>query len=426
MREVFKYCSCADLYQLCVADNELKKSVLECGISGKIIDFSDLVDFPILDVFKMFGKEMTKIKIAERNVVNKPENLSQFDEILRLVSTYCAMDKLKYLDLEFVGGTSVSKRFLYAVLPYLRNIESFVISECDKYVECRRDRRYQPYKRFSPMEFHPTINDFIDCIVANALKMKSIDIRNVQFTGTFFYLQHVRNLETLALDGCHISESDGFISLMEQKPNIKSISWIHSYAPRMTTSLIISKLFVNSVPNLVSFNYHPGHTNSTDDAFRDPFYYINYSNLISKSKQLKVLTIDEIDAKIWNTLVQTNSVQELQVRGAIGGTPVNFSNYTELKCIKVIAHDRYDKITYMEWLPEIPCLTELHLDFYEYFDFSYSVELYSKLLTRFTVHTDSLPLTIYIEKKTVEKLLFELGQRYRKDLIEIRAGAGQL
>lgn len=47
MREIFKYCSCADLFRLCIADDKLKAAVLECGIPGKLIDFREFGDFSI-------------------------------------------------------------------------------------------------------------------------------------------------------------------------------------------------------------------------------------------------------------------------------------------------------------------------------------------------------------------------------------------
>lgn len=285
---------------------------------------------------------MTKIKIAEQNVVNQKENVSKFEEILQLISTHCPMDKLKYLNLQYDYGTSINKRYLYAVLPFLRNIESFVISESVVNVGPRRFCCYR--HMLHRLNFHPTVvNDFIDSIVANAVTIKSIEIRNVQFTGTFFYLQHVLNLETLALDVCHICEPDSFISLMNQKPKLKSFSWIHSYARRMTSSLSIAELVVNSLPDLESFHYHPVYGRGAIDAIEDPFLNINYENLINKSKHLKVLTINEFDYNILDTLVQKNSVQELRVFSTCGyivDKSLNICNYRELKCIKVKVTDR--------------------------------------------------------------------------------------
>lgn len=130
----------------------------------------------------------------------------------------------------------------------------------------------------------------------------------------------------------------------------------------MTSSLIIPELIVNSFPDLESFHYHPVYGHGASDAVEDPFLYVNYENLINKSKQLKVLTIHEIDYNILNTLVQKNSVQELEVIGTIGhlvAKSLNISNYRELKCIKVKVNDKFDKGFYMELLPEIPCSNKI-------------------------------------------------------------------
>lgn len=67
LRELFKYCSCADLFNLCIVSKQLESLVVEYGIQGKIIDFSEFVDFDIPEVFKIFGKKITKIKIGEKD-----------------------------------------------------------------------------------------------------------------------------------------------------------------------------------------------------------------------------------------------------------------------------------------------------------------------------------------------------------------------
>lgn len=97
------------------------------------------------------------------------------------------------------------------MLPFLRNIETVVITEddIDRVDCCALLSCYTCRTRLARLAFDPSINDFIDTIVANAVKFKSI--------------------ETLVLNDCHIREPDGFVAFMEEKPNIlKSFSWIHS------------------------------------------------------------------------------------------------------------------------------------------------------------------------------------------------------
>lgn len=164
----------------------------------------------VSDVFQIFGEKITKIKISQRDFGNG--YVSKLDEILRLTSMHCAMDKLKYLNLQFNSGFSVNKRYLYAVLPFLRNIETVVITgdDYDRVVDCCSLLSYYTCRaRLARLGFDPSINDFIDTVVANAVNIKSIEIRKVQFTSTFFYVLCGRNLETLVLNDCHIREPDG-------------------------------------------------------------------------------------------------------------------------------------------------------------------------------------------------------------------------
>lgn len=422
MREIFKRCSCVDLLQLCLADGQLRSAVLEYGIPGKLIDFSEFGDFPIEEVFKIFGAKMTKMEISERDVETDQEGVSEFDEILRLISAHCAMDTLKYLNLQYDRGTSVRKRFVCPVLPFLRSLESFVITESVGAVR-------NPRMVLSDQKFCPTVNDFIDSIVANGVQLKSIELQNVQIAGNLFYVQHVRNLESLVLDACHILESKGFVTFMESKPKLKSFSWIHSYAPGLMlmssgTTNAVCALTENNIPDLEQFHYHPIYVDSS------MAYAINYDSLLTKLQNLKVMSIHELGDTELDVLVQKNSVQELRVFACRrdveyveGSKTLNISNYSKLKCISVLVNDDVDMGCYMLWLQEMPNITKLYVQFAVDFDFLFSVELYVKLMAKFTAHPDSLrePLRMFIEKDSVARLIFLLGQNYKKDLFPICA-----
>lgn len=405
MREIFKYCSPADLYQLCIVSNKMKAAVLELGVPGKLIDFDELVAIPTSDIFTTFGKAMTKVRIAERHVKSEPRNVSNFDEILRLISTYCAIDnQLKYLSLECDRGPSDDKRYLLAVLPFLRGIESFTIL-----------RNFRSFRRSTPIpvRFRPPVTDFIDLIAANAINLQSIHIEGFAISGTFFYLQHIRNLRELILSRCEIGDSDAFISFMEHRPKLKTLKWYCSNVPELTRQ--VYDVVQNNVSNLEVFHYIPDS--------RATFDIADYGILVTKLKNLKTLMAYEATDQIMNTLAQKNSVRELIICGTRRYDEVlNLRNYTKLNYIVVFIHDQVDKDAYIEWLPELPCLTELQVSFVETFDYSFLVVLYMRLLERSEYHSSLKPLTLYIRNESVGMLLNELGTNYRKESIVIRAG----
>lgn len=86
LRKICKYCSVVDLFNMCIASDEMKIRSLDSGLRGRMIDFTELGDCcHILDVFKIFGQHMTKIIIGEKDIQYKQRKLSKFDEILLYV-----------------------------------------------------------------------------------------------------------------------------------------------------------------------------------------------------------------------------------------------------------------------------------------------------------------------------------------------------
>lgn len=251
MREIFAYCSILDLYNMTKASGELKNAVIENGIRGRLIDFEELAECcHILDVFKVFGQQMTKIKIGEKNIQYKEQQFSKFDEILRLISTYCLVDTLKYLNLQYYYGTSIKKRFLYACLPFFRLIESFKLKETDHggFEDCIDYFHVRP-------AYNSFINDFVERVLGNAEKINSIELYHLKITGRFFYAPHIRNLKTLSMVGCNVRVPDGLISFLQDKPKLRSFNWYNSSLRGLDTitshsSNLVYEFVVNNIPDL--------------------------------------------------------------------------------------------------------------------------------------------------------------------------------
>lgn len=69
----------------------------------------------------------------------------------------------------------------------------------------------------------------------------------------------------------------------------------------------------------------------------------------------------------------------------------------------------------------MPNITKLDVKFAGNFDFLFFVELYRKLIAKFTVQSLRKQLTIFMEAESMERSVFLLGRNYENNLIAIRA-----
>lgn len=454
MRKIFEYCSVADLYNICIASDELKITVLQNAVKGRLIDFSDLADCcHILGVFKMFGQYMTKISIGEKDIQYKERKFSKFDEILRLISTYCSNDTLKQLNLEYYYGTVIKKRFLYASLPSFHCIESLTISEIDHHgtEDC--------INYFNGnSEYNRSVNKLLERIVGNASNIHSIQLRNLRITGRFFYLDQVHNLKTLTLDGCNIRVPEGFLSFLQEKPTLKSFTWHNSSlrgldTPTSHSSNLVFELVADNLPDLEAFDYYPneGFINENNKYVDDClFIFPNYDSL-SKFNKLKVLSLPGVTVECLQILSRKNTVQKLLTgfsKTTTKSIDLNFlHNFSSLKSIQLYTSFLLDVKSFnKELLSKLRHLTECYLSFHKLDDDDVIIEavtsarnlsnlhiswrsggfpiaLYMKLLEiRSEKGLLSKPLVIYTDKELrLAEFLSNLGPNYKPNIITLRA-----
>lgn len=451
MRKVFEYCSIADLFNICIASDELKIAVLENGIKERMIDFSELSDCcHILDVFRIFGQHMTKISIGEKDIQYKERKLSKFEEILRLISKNCSIDTLKHLNLEYYYGSAIKKHFLHASLPFFRCIESLTISEIDHYgtEDC--------INYFNGnSEYNRSVNSLLERIVGNAINIHSIQLRNLRITGRFFYLHQIRNLKTLTLDGCNIRVPEGFASFLHERPALKSFTWHNSSLRGLDTSKshssnVVFELVADNLPDLEAFDYYPNEgfineRNKYDD--ESLFIFPNYKTL-SKFNKLKVLSIPGVTVDCLKILSQKNTVEKLLTGFSKTNNSIDLNflhQFSSLKSIQLFTSFLEDvKIFNKELLSKLRHITECYLSFQDVNDDivieavssarnlknlhitwrsgEFPITLYSKLVKirmEQGIHTN--PLVIFTEKKILAQFLSRLEQIYKPNVITIRA-----
>lgn len=240
---------------MCITSDLLKDAISNCDLRKRKFDFNELSRCHVLNAFKIFGQQMTNIKISTQNVPNNIDGTSKFDEILRLISTYCSVDTIKHLDIQYHKDSRIKKRFLYGVLPFFRQLESFAISETGGY----GTENVCYYFSFSP-KFNKSINEFVERVLMQAVCITSITLSCVKVTGRFLHLP-LTNLETLKFVGCNVQDSLAIFSYLKTKPNLVQFTWVESSVRGIdnlhaNSSDHIYKIVTSNILDLKTFEYN--------------------------------------------------------------------------------------------------------------------------------------------------------------------------
>lgn len=455
LRQICNYCSCVDLYNMCLASDKLERRIVQNVVRGRTFKFSEMTDCcHMLDVFKIFGTNITKMEIGEKDIQYKAINLSKFDEVLRLISTHCSMDTIKHLTLQYYHGTTIKKRILYASLPFFRSIESLTIKETDKYSMEECINYFE-----SNCQYNSHVNDLVERIVGSAVNIRSLQLHNLKFSGRFFYLHHLRNLKKLSLDGCNIRAPEAFLSFVRGKPKLQSLTWSNSSMRGMDTnrshsSNFIYELVTDVLSDLEAFSYYPNEgfindKNKYDSEFQ--FILPDYKHL-AKFKNLKELSIPGVSLGCLTVLARQNTVEKLQTsfsqaNNNRGHDPEDFSflqKFISLKCVQLFtSFDDRAKVFNRESLSQMHHLRECNLDFFQIDEDlveiavksarslsklnislrrgRFNATLYSKLVSiRVECGSAANVLVISMATRLVKQLLCRLEDNYRPDVIEVR------
>lgn len=113
-----------DLVRMCEYNDRFCSIVKNHVIPKKIINFSKLSDVVDIElVFLRFGTNLRKIKIKGRDIQHTTPDLTEFDEFLSLVQTYCIADNIVNLDIDFyIKFSQHTERLLTQAIPFFRNV----------------------------------------------------------------------------------------------------------------------------------------------------------------------------------------------------------------------------------------------------------------------------------------------------------------
>lgn len=121
--------------------------------------------------------------------------------------------------------------------------------------------------------------------------MNTIKISYLKITGRFFYCHQLRNLKNLSLIGCQLREPNGFISFLEDKPNLISFTLNQSSLRGMDNVVLDSS---NSVFEAFVYDANEGYLNEQNkfkmhSIYIQPNFQLMYQ--FKKLKSLKMLTV---------------------------------------------------------------------------------------------------------------------------------------
>lgn len=319
--EVIAYLSNIDLLNMCIASDQLKEGILKVDLRKRRFDFSEfrschILNCHILNVFKIFGQHMTNIKISEKDIRYELDGMSKFDEILRLIATYCSFDTIRHLDIQYINTSRLKKRFIYKALPFFRRIETFAVSETDGCgTECCVDYFYAVSH-----QYNKSVNNFIERVLMQAVNVKSIKMNSVKITGRFFHLQ-LSKLKTLIFFGCDMRDSLGIISFLESRPNLEHFTWVNSSIKGIdslfsSSSDCIFEAVTNNLTDLETFEYNQNELyfskNSNKIKWHSVYADINV-NSINKFRKLRKLAISPLvwTVELWEILKKKDTIEKI-------------------------------------------------------------------------------------------------------------------
>lgn len=371
--KVLQYLSILDLFRLSVISSRLKKLVCENVLNERLIDFDECLDIGYDKVFAMFGKFMVNIKIGEKHVQNSEPNQSKFDEILHQIGKHCQSDGLlKHVEFQFSNATTViSEAVVKDVLPLMRNIESFAMNEpTNVNSDCHFQLGAHNVINFS-------INKFIDVVLMNASKIKSIKLANFRVSGGWLLSDHMKNVETLSFTNCNLEKNPGLIAFMQKKPALNSFTWRNSSVDRVNdpTNFVLS-LAGNNVPDLqvLDFKCNFGHFENNIYVRSNNTIPIKHQFLVQflKLKELNIMiscnpqpSVSGINVSHLQTLAQQNSIEKFTISFNEYYHTVQkmeyLQHFTSLKCVKIIHPEIICGDFFHDFLSNLPNLKECRL-----------------------------------------------------------------
>ena len=162
--------------------------------------------YSVRHAFKHFGRFVPEIVIHQSDIQWKDDELSEIEEIFRLIAKRCSDGKLKRLTIGFDMEDKETYEFRTEMPECFKTLESLTIIKF----------------KTRPINF----DHCLESLLASCTGLTSLTVNGIKSNGQFLTALNSTRLEELKLDECHLTESTFWLEFIQNEiPSLKSFGW---------------------------------------------------------------------------------------------------------------------------------------------------------------------------------------------------------
>lgn len=381
--EVFKFLDLFDLIQLCELDIYYQNLIAKWVIGTKLIDFTTLMPcWTTSKIFKIFGKFIRKIKIAEENTFGR---FLSFQQFLSFVNQYCVVGGLTAVELSFMGpkapqaiidqsmpyfvnlqklvlngnGVHAYKNFLGGIAATATNLTHLTLNKIDVSGERFTMDQLRPHfanlRRLVLMNKSGSYGEFLIAIAANATNLTHLTLDGVDVSGVWLTNGGMQNLKEFRLHSSFDIHTCIDIKSLAFFLSTKSELEVFSYIGAHDIAEIMGQLNLTKLKAFADF--HVINRAATNIDTQGVHRYAFVRQLCGVTK-LGLTSYTQCGSDIYHPLIELakqNRVETLSIymdrRNAIVLSTNNekrfshrdFGHFTRLRSIELqLTHDKYE------------------------------------------------------------------------------------
>lgn len=248
---IFDHLDIETWLKLCSTSMHYRNLIVNNVISRKLVDFTVLKKTQSAkEVFKLFGKTMTKIKINGRCILRRPAYFA-FEQFLQLLLDHCTPGILREVELEFRIPEFIRADLIQRTMPYFQNVQ---------FIKLRSPRSsFNPLRQWfqqitqnqirtihlngmNPFSKNFQLDPFaVPCLQHLILKYCSFNDQQLDLLIDF--VKKMPTLKTFHFDGWNMQRI--FDTIAEYLPHIESVGKMHVDRIPESTILKMLKRFDN-------------------------------------------------------------------------------------------------------------------------------------------------------------------------------------
>lgn len=195
--------------------------------------------YSVRHAFK-FGGFVPEILVKLSDIQWKDKELSEIEEIVRMLGKRCSGGHLKALTINFDINEPKSCEFRQEVPDCFKTLESLTI--------IHGSRR------------SVSIDNCIETLLAGCTGLKYLTLNRIGSNGKFLTALNNIELQELTIDVCTISESKNWLEFIEKGiPTLKSFSWNLVHIPELQFHDNVFNYIKTAFPNIQKLSFNASH-----------------------------------------------------------------------------------------------------------------------------------------------------------------------